>query len=119
MRLFLKTILWTLPLVPPSAALGDNDYPVWEFPILGSDHIGENCSLETNQVIAILEFSRDGEVLSLEFIKKSTIPIINSEAEENILGESPYSEFEDLSDDEAEKFRKVFMYYTIPCQATD
>ncbi len=116
MRKLFEAILWISLLAFPLAALGDRDYPVWEFPILGSDYIGDSCSLETNQVIAILEFSRSGEVLSFEFVKKSTIPMINSEAKEYILGESPYSEFEDFSDDEAEKHRIVFMYYTVPCE---
>lgn len=119
MRRFIRTFLCMSLLAFSSGALSDKDYPVFEFPILGSDHIGDHCSLETNQVITVLEFSRDGEVLSFEFIKKSTIPKINEEAKEYILAESPYSEFENISDEEAEKYRKVFMYYTIPCKVLE
>lgn len=116
MSYLIRIITLSLFVAAPSICLGENDYPVLEFPILGSEFIGENCSLETNQVIAKLELSREGEILRFEFVKRSTIPEINDEAERDIMATAPIWEYEDIADQEAENHRFVFMYYTIPCK---
>ena len=91
------------------------DAPVWDFPVLESIHIGNNCSEDTNLVLLKLKISKDGEIISSKFIKKSSIDKINNEAKVNILALSPFEEFVDMSDGEKEKYGDVVMSYNVPC----
>tara|TARA_R110001592_G_scaffold363096_2_gene680243 strand:+ start:1955 stop:2164 length:210 start_codon:yes stop_codon:yes gene_type:complete len=64
-----------------------------------------------------LTFSRTGDVLDLVFLQKSSIPEINEEAARYIMEESPFMEFEEMTDQEAKEYERVLMSYTIPCEA--
>ncbi len=98
------------------SSLADEDMSIWEFPVLGSDNIGNNCSDETNKVMMRLTLSEAGEIKNSVFLKKSTIDKVNDEAKKNIMALSPFEEFESMTASEAKKYNKVIMSYTIPCK---
>ncbi len=114
----MKMYVLKIVLLLSALASADEELPVWEYPILGSEYIGDSCSLETNQVLMKISFSISGAIENIVFIKKSTIPEVNKEAEKYMMGESPFGEFEDMSVKEAKNFSTVIMSYTIPCQDT-
>jgi len=93
----------------------NDEIPIWEYPILGSEHIGNNCSEETNKILMQISFSTEGEVKSIEFLKESSISAINQEAKRYMMEESPFMEFEDMSEKEKRKYSIVNMSYIIPC----
>lgn len=109
-----STIFFTLILLP-WLLFANGKVPLWEYPILGSEYIGDNCSEETNRILMQISFSSEGEVKSISFLKKSSIPNVNEEAKRYILEESPFMEFEDMTQDEKQKYRVVNMSYLIPC----
>jgi hypothetical protein len=98
------------------ASLANEELPVWEFPVLGSKHIGNNCSEETNNVILELRLSNNGVIENITFVKKSSIGEINKEAKANIMALSPFEEFENMSAGDMVKFSKVKMTYSVPCK---
>jgi hypothetical protein len=111
----MKITLLTISLLISSFVFADDKIPVWEYPILGSEHIGNNCSEEANKIFMQISFSSDGEVKSINFLKKSTISAINQEAKRYMMEESPFMEFEDMSEEEKRKYNTVNMSYIVPC----
>lgn len=97
-------------------AYAQDDLPTWEFPILGSKFIGNNCSEEINLVIMKVSFAQNGDVQGITFLKESSVSEINEEARQNVMELSPFMEFEDMSEEEKARYRVVRMLYTIPCK---
>ncbi len=111
----MKITLLTISLIFSGIVCAGDKIPLWEYPILGSKYIGNNCSEATNKILMQISFSSEGEVKSIEFLKESTIPAINQEAKRYMMEESPFMEFEDMSEEEKRKYSTVNMSYTIPC----
>ena len=93
-----------------------DEVPVWQYPILGSEFIGDNCSEETNSILMQISFSPEGAVKNISFLKKSSIQAVNEEAVSYMMRESPFMEFRDMSEDDKRKFSVVNMSYIIPCK---
>lgn len=105
-----------LLMVASFGSIAGSAIPTWTFPIFGSNHIGSNCSVETNHVLMELTFSRQGYVRDIVLLHKSRIPAINEEAVRYIMEASPFMEFEGMTDLEAIEYQRVLMDYTIPCE---
>ncbi len=97
-----------------SVTVGDTVRPVWQFPILGSEHLTESCSLESNMLVLHVSFSDTGEVENLRFIIDSSVPAVNEEAR-RILEADSWSEFENMSPDQIAIHKEVTVLYLIPC----
>ncbi|WKD49612.1 hypothetical protein [Microbulbifer spongiae] len=95
---------------------GEEDIPVWQYTIPGSSYIQGQYSEETNPIIARVSFSKEGDVLAIDFLRKSTLPELNEEAKQNILNESPFPEFSDMSEEE-KNHQLVKMIYAVPCKS--
>ena len=93
-----------------------DEVPVWQYPILGSEFIGGNCSEETNSILMRISFSPEGAVKNISFLKKSSIQAVNEEAVSYMMRESPFMEFSDMSEKDRRKFSVVNMSYIIPCK---
>ena len=91
---------------------------MWEFPILGSDYIGDNCSDYTNRIMMKISFSQAGDVKDIVFLKESSLPKVNEEAKRYMMEESPFMEFEDMTQAEKQKYSTVKISYIIPCKNT-
>jgi hypothetical protein len=111
----IKSILKVLLFVS-FASLASEEMPVWVFPVLDSEHIGNNCSEEANNVIFELRLSNDGAIEGITFVKKSSIVEINKQAKEKVMALSPFEEFENMSASEVVKYSKVKMTYSVPCK---
>ncbi len=110
-----KSILKVLLFIS-FASLANEELPVWEFPVLGSKHIGNYCSEETNNVIFELQLSNNGVIEQIIFVKKSSVGEINKEAKANVMALSPFEEFKNMSVGDVVKYSKVKMTYSIPCK---
>jgi hypothetical protein len=93
-----------------------DELPVWQYPILGSEFIGDNCSEETNSILMQISFSPEGAVKNISFLKKSSIQAVNEEAVSYMMRESPFMEFRDMSEEDKRKFSVVNMSLRNPVQ---
>lgn len=113
-RKIIQASFLLLILFIQSQSFGKTIRPVLEYPILGSEYIGDSCEVRTNLIIVFIDFSNDGKVVNLEFIHESSIAEVNKEAEK-ILRSDSWSEIENMGEDEFNKHQKVTVRYLIPC----
>lgn len=107
MRVFLALLICLA--CQPAAA--ETIRPVVHYPILGSEYQGDECSIQTNLIVVLIDFSPDGEITRFDFVLESTIPEMNAEAKETLLEDG----MEDVWAEDYEKYSKVTVVWSVPC----